>query len=255
MDGNRMRGHSAGKIYQRMALICLLFLSLHINPSVFGCGCEANVLIVSMALNPDNSRSADCIAEVVSAIETDSDPVDTAVKHFSEVDAYYIRDGDFTHIIFSGQRHPWDKYDWEQLQAFGDGVFEARLPVLGICGGHQFIALYFGGEVDRIKRLDPDAEGYDGCLREGGFTEIDVVAHCPLMAHIKDGSLFMESHYDEVKELPAQFVQFASGELSQYQGIMHLWKPIYGVQFHPERYNDRHPAGKKVLENFISMDN
>ena len=46
-----------------------------------------------------------------------------------------------SHIILSGQSHPWDKYATESLAGVVDVIKNASQPTLGVCGGHQQIAL------------------------------------------------------------------------------------------------------------------
>ncbi len=53
-----------------------------------------------------------------------------------------------SHIILSGQSHPWDQYSPESLSGVFEVIKNARQPILGVCGGHQQIALAYGAEVD-----------------------------------------------------------------------------------------------------------
>ena len=60
-----------------------------------------------------------------------------------------------SHIILSGQSHPWDRYSPEKLAGVVEVIKKASLPTLGVCGGHQQIALAFGAAVDLMGRLEP----------------------------------------------------------------------------------------------------
>jgi len=70
-----------------------------------------------------------------------------------------------SHIVLSGQSHPWERYAPESLAGVIDVIKKAPQPVLGVCGGHQQIALAYGAPVDLMGRLEP-GEGYAGAKRE-----------------------------------------------------------------------------------------
>ena len=73
-----------------------------------------------------------------------------------------------SHIVLSGQSHPWDRYAPESLAGVIEVIKKASQPVLGVCGGHQQIALAYGAPVDLMGRLEP-GEGYAGAKRERGY--------------------------------------------------------------------------------------
>ena len=52
-----------------------------------------------------------------------------------------------SHIILSGQSHPWDQYSPESLAGVFEVIKHASQPILGVCGGHQQIAIAHGAEV------------------------------------------------------------------------------------------------------------
>ncbi|MDQ2855729.1 MAG: gamma-glutamyl-gamma-aminobutyrate hydrolase family protein, partial [Acidobacteriota bacterium] len=60
------------------------------------------------------------------------------------------------------------------------------------------------------------------------------------------------SHCDEVKELPDGFQCTASSETCAIQAMQHETKQLFGVQFHPELFDETHQAGKKILQNFLA---
>ena len=62
-----------------------------------------------------------------------------------------------------------------------------------------------------------------------------------------------ESHCDEVKDLPADFVRMATNGVSAIQAMQHTSRPLFGVQFHPELFDEEHPHGRTVLENFLNL--
>ena len=62
-----------------------------------------------------------------------------------------------------------------------------------------------------------------------------------------------ESHCDEVKNLPNDFVRTATNEVSEIQAMQHTALPLFGVQFHPELFDDEHGHGRTILENFLKL--
>ena len=156
-----------------------------------------------------------------------------------------------THIILSGQSHPWDSYRPEQLAGVYDVIREAQQPLLGVCGGHQQIALACGARVDVMKRLGPGT-GYENCLRERGFFPIETDGE-GLFKGLKRSLTVWHSHFDEVKELPENFRLTASNETCRIQAMQHTTRPVYGVQFHPELFDAEHTDGRLVVENFLAL--
>ncbi|HYO92564.1 MAG TPA: gamma-glutamyl-gamma-aminobutyrate hydrolase family protein, partial [Pyrinomonadaceae bacterium] len=155
-----------------------------------------------------------------------------------------------THIILSGQSHPWESYTEESLAGVFEVISRARQPILGICGGHQQIALCYGAQVAVMKRLEPGTTGYEGCLRERGFFDVETDGDTIFKGLPRRISVW-HSHFDEVKELPEGFRRTASNETCQLQAMQHTERPLFSVQFHPELFDEAHSHGKQVLENFL----
>ena len=61
------------------------------------------------------------------------------------------------------------------------------------------------------------------------------------------------SHFDEVKKLPPDFEATASNETCPIQAMQHKERPVFGVQFHPELFDEDFPDGRRVLENFLEL--
>ncbi len=161
-----------------------------------------------------------------------------------------------SHIILSGQSNPWDDYSPESLAGVFYVIRTAPQPILGVCGGQQQMALAFGARVDLIERLAP-GEGYQGAFRERGFCDVELGSESGAGKEIFQGLpktiTVWESHCDEVKELPADFVCTATNEVSRIQAMQHTSRPLFGVQFHPELFDDEHPDGQIILENFLGL--
>jgi GMP synthase (glutamine-hydrolysing) len=132
-----------------------------------------------------------------------------------------------------------------------DVIRHARQPVLGVCGGHQQVALAYGAAVAVMRRLGPGT-GYENCLRERGFFDIEadgrgIFAGLPRILSV------WHSHFDEVKELPAGFKRTATNETCPIQAMQHATRPLFSVQFHPELFDAEHPHGRRIVENFLNL--
>lgn len=191
--------------------------------------------------------------EIRSALERIEPHMRVVTESFQKVTPEFVRALAPSHVILSGQSHPWDKYEARDLAGVFYVIREARQPILGVCGGHQQMALAFGAKVDLIERIAP-GEGYDGAFRERGFcaVELDSVAN-GIFAGLPQTLNVWESHCDEVKNLPNDFVQTATNDVSVIQAMQHVSLPLFGVQFHPELFDDEHEHGRLILENFLNL--
>lgn len=124
-------------------------------------------------------------------------------------------------------------------------VFEAKLPVLGICYGMQLMAEQLGGKVE------PSG------AREFGYAQVRARGHSRLLRDIEDhttsegyGMLDVwMSHGDKVTELPLGFKLIASTDSAPVAGIADEERGFYALQFHPEVTHTR--QGKRILERFV----
>lgn len=174
----------------------------------------------------------------------------TVIEHYAQITPKRLQEIGPAGVILSGQGTPWDQYAPAALRGVESVIIQARYPILGICGGHQLITLAFGGEVGRIRRLCPGV-GYHGCWNESGYTRVSVVATDRILGESGARLSVFESHYDEVKRLPNGFMVTASNPTCRVQAMRHCALPVYGVQFHPERWDSAHPAGREVLRRFL----
>jgi GMP synthase (glutamine-hydrolysing) len=156
-----------------------------------------------------------------------------------------------SHIILSGQSHPWDDYSAESLRGVFEVIHKASQPILGVCGGHQQIALAYGAEVALMERLEP-GNGYSGAKRERGYYDVGTTG-AGLFKDLPTRITVWHSHCDEVKELPPAFELTASNETCKIQAMEHENRPLFGVQFHPELFDEEFPAGRRVIENFLAL--
>jgi para-aminobenzoate synthetase component II len=117
--------------------------------------------------------------------------------------------------------------------------FAGKIPIFGVCLGHQAIAQVFGGKVVRADRL---MHGKTSPIFHDGRT---VFTNIP--------SPFTATRYHslivEKETLPDCFEISAWTEENEIMAIRHKTLPVEGVQFHPESIMTSH--GMKLLENFI----
>lgn len=116
-----------------------------------------------------------------------------------------------------------------------------RVPVLGVCLGHQSIGQAFGGRVVRAPR---PMHGKTSVVTHIG-TDIFEGLPSPLTAN-RYHSLMVAR-----EALPDCLVVTAESEDGVVQGIAHRELPIYGVQFHPESIATQH--GHALLRNFLGI--
>jgi anthranilate synthase component 2 len=116
-----------------------------------------------------------------------------------------------------------------------------RVPVLGVCLGHQAIGQAFGGEV---VRAGTPMHGKVSPVRHGGT---DIFEGLP--------SPFDATRYHSLvvrpDSLPALLVPTAWTEDGVVMGLRHRDLPIFGVQFHPESIASQH--GHDILRNFLAI--
>jgi GMP synthase-like glutamine amidotransferase len=131
-----------------------------------------------------------------------------------------------------------------------------RGPTLGICGGHQAIALAHGAPVAPVHDVPAASTSYAGMPKVSGPIRIRLMGDPdPLVADLPEEFDVMASHVDEVKDLPVGFRVLAIGSPSRIQILRADRRPLWGVQFHPER---PHPtaetqAGDRLLANFLAF--
>ena len=156
-----------------------------------------------------------------------------------------------SHIILSGQSNPWEDYSSEALAGVFELIRKTERPVLGVCGGHQQIALAYGAPVDLMGHIEP-GKGYNGAKRERGYFPVETNRK-GLFKGLSSQVTVWHSHFDEVKQLPKGFQRTAWNDTCSIQAMQHETRPVFGVQFHPELFNDGHPDGRRIMESFLRL--
>lgn len=115
-----------------------------------------------------------------------------------------------------------------------------RLPILGVCLGHQAIGRVFGGTIIHAKRL---MHGKVSEVTSDGKGLFEGLGTRPFKA-MRYHSLAIDR-----ATLPADLVITAESEDGEIMGVRHLTHATEGIQFHPESIMT--PVGKRILRNFL----
>jgi len=119
-------------------------------------------------------------------------------------------------------------------------TFSGRIPLLGVCLGHQAIATAFGGEIVSAK-----------ALMHGKTSDVTSDGNA---IYRKVRSPFKAMRYHSLvvnrETLPSDLVISSESDDGEIMGLRHREHPTEGVQFHPESIMT--PVGKCLLKNFLS---
>ena len=122
------------------------------------------------------------------------------------------------------------------------GAFAGRVPVLGVCLGHQCLVQHFGGDIVRAGRLmhgKTSPAKHDGkSIFEGLSQPLEVGRYHSLCA--------------EQETLPDVLELTAETDRGEIMGVRHKQLPLEGVQFHPESVLT--PEGDQLMSNFLRMN-
>jgi len=170
------------------------------------------------------SRKTPMISSVLNELEIDNEiiPFENYKTHLHSPDGF----------ILSGAPILLTKTDAEPFVELTKSILNKKLPVLGICFGHQVIGMAYGASVYKGEEVREEIElslEKDDAL----FSGIDEVK-------------FMEDHTEGIS-LPADFALLASSKEYSNEAMKHNTLPFYGVQFHPEVSGFN---GKMLIANF-----
>ena len=138
-----------------------------------------------------------------------------------------------TGIIFSGG--PSSVYS-SDAPVPDNKIFETKIPLLGICYGHQLIVDKYGGKVKRANK-------------EYGSSLLAVDNDKDLLNGIGKSVRAWMSHGDEAEVIPPGFQVIGHTENAKAAAIASQKKLVYGIQFHPEVIHTE--QGTEILKNFV----
>ncbi len=154
-----------------------------------------------------------------------------------------------THLILSpGPGRP------ENAGICGDVVrrFAGKVPILGVCLGHQAICQVYGATIGYAKQL---MHGKQSRITFPGFdTSASGSCQYPSLFEGLPGQITVGRYHSlaaEPDSLPEILAPTAVTEDGEIMAVQHRDYPIYGLQFHPESILT--PDGPKILENFLNL--
>lgn len=117
--------------------------------------------------------------------------------------------------------------------------FAGHIPLLGVCLGHQAIAMHFGGHIVHAKQV---MHGKTSTITHTNHAMFNNIS--PRFTATRYHSLVVNR-----QNLPSELIVTASSDDDDIMAIAHCSLPIYGVQFHPESILTEH--GHQLVRNFL----
>lgn len=144
-----------------------------------------------------------------------------------------------THIVLSpGPGYPKDAGVCEDLIR----ELKGRIPILGVCLGHQAICEVFGAAIVHAKKL------------MHGKQSIIALDNTSLLFYELPGRIPAARYHSLIADrdtLPPELLITARDDMGEIMAVQHTHYPIYGVQFHPESIMT--PDGMTILKNFLTI--
>lgn len=200
-------------------------------------------------INPCKSEThLSMVTPVVKIIDNYID-ADVRVIHYMRMKETPLPD--FDALIITGQSTPWEDYDMSIFAPVKDVLEKGNVPVLGICGGHQLIALLNGTPVGLVRDGCDKTKGYDGCYKIRGPVSVEILEKDNIFYGQPDVREFFASHCEEIKGIPPGFICIARSGESPVYAIRHRTKFQYGIQFHPELGDIE--GSEEVIRQFVFL--
>ncbi len=161
------------------------------------------------------------------------------VKRNDKLNLKKISINSFKGIIFSpGPGHPKDSLHMLKII----DKFKIKIPLLGICLGHQALALSFGGNIAKMKQV-----------MHGKTDDISIIKKDKIFKNFPEHFTATRYHSLEVvnKKLPSNIEVLATSKNKTIMALKIKKYNIYGVQFHPESISSQY--GNTLFENFIKL--
>lgn len=124
--------------------------------------------------------------------------------------------------------------------------FAGKIPILGVCLGHQSIGQAFGGRIVRAKQV------MHGRLSDMYHKDVGIFSHLPspFLATRYHSLVIDQTSIPDCLEITC-WTQESDGSMEEIMGVRHRELPIEGVQFHPESILSEH--GHAVFKNFLDI--
>ncbi|RKX70563.1 hypothetical protein DRP53_04545 [candidate division WOR-3 bacterium] len=182
---------------------------------------------------PEIYRLHDVLKEmVIDSLEIHNYSAAISEEALDQFDVFFLSDSDQSLS---------DPGVYEQYHLISEFIRRNEKPLLGISFGFQLIAMSFDARIDPLKE------------RREGYHPVDVITKDPLFSEMEEKFLVYMDHQSIVRDLPMDFILLASSPQVPIEAFRHNVHPIYGVQFLPHIFDEKHPIGRKVLENFLSI--
>ena len=139
-------------------------------------------------------------------------------------------------IIFSGSPTMFTEVNHKPYIKKFSFIREGKIPVLGICFGHQLMGILHDAKIFRGEEIRSD-------------NKIRILKKDILFNGLFPETTMKEDHTEGIS-LPAAFIHLATSSSYTVEGMRHPVLPLWGIQFHPE-VSGRN--GKKLIGNFISF--
>ena len=119
-----------------------------------------------------------------------------------------------------------------------------KIPILGVCLGHQAICAAYGATITYADRL-----------MHGKQSEVSFDTNCPLFKGCPEVSPVARYHslIADASTVPAELKVTARTLAGEIMAVQHIRYPVYGVQFHPESILT--PEGARIMDNFMKSGN
>lgn len=118
--------------------------------------------------------------------------------------------------------------------------FCGKIPIMGVCLGHQAICEVFGGTITHAKKL-----------MHGKQSVVTLDMSCPIFAGLEEHEKVARYHSLIGVDLPDALKVVSTDANGEVMAVMNLEKKIFGLQFHPESILT--PNGRKMMENFLAI--
>lgn len=181
------------------------------------------------------------------------------VQRYGDVTRQRLRALGVSAVILSGNAVGFGEYRNDAFAELYSIIREGEWPLLGLCGGHQLIAMAHGADVGPMRRLRPGEPEITtlsgpGYVKEWGFKSVNVLQSDPIFEGLGPSPVFLEAHYWQVKQVPPGFQVLAATDDCPIQAMKRSDRPVYGTQFHAEAYTEGAYDRRSPLVSLIYPD-